>query len=147
MPHYHIRFGGQPRAARIRLRPALIAGIAMMVLAACTGGWTSETAVPSALAAHPITRLGGFSRVAGRPWLDQNKPVALFVAAQYCPFCATERWSLVLALSAFGHWSGLREMHSTVGEGGYPSIATYDLLHATYSSPTVALQEREVADF
>jgi hypothetical protein len=85
--------------------------------------------------------------VATRPWLDHGKPVVLYVGAQYCPFCATERWALVLALGRYGEWSGLRPMHSTAGVGGFPGIATYDWLHATYRSAVVALQTREVADF
>lgn len=107
----------------------------------------SASADGSALAAPPLTRLGGFHRVATRPWLDHGKPVVLFVGAQFCPFCAAERWALVRALGRFGRWSGLRTMHSTRGEGGFPGLATYDLMHATYHSPAIALQAREVADF
>jgi hypothetical protein len=90
--------------------------------------------------------LGGFHEVSTTAWLDRGKPVVLFVGAQYCPFCAAERWALVLALSRFGRWVGLAEMHSTHGESGFPSLPTYDLLHATYTSALIALQEREVAD-
>jgi hypothetical protein len=80
-------------------------------------------------------------------WLDHGWPVILFVGAQYCPFCAAERWALVLALSRFGHWSDLGQMHSTHGESGFPGLPTYDLMHASYRSATITLQEREVADF
>jgi hypothetical protein len=79
-------------------------------------------------------------------WLDHGRPVLLFVGAQYCPFCAAERWALVVALSRFGQWSHLGAMHSTRGSSGFPALPTYDLLHAAYRSTVVALQAREVAD-
>lgn len=145
MQHIHDRLLWQPERRRTWARRALIAGVAAAALAvACAGG---NAAAPTALAAGPAARLGVFHQIATRPWLDHGKPVVLFVGAQYCPFCATERWAMVLALGRFGRWSGLRPMHSTPGSSGWPGIATYDLLHATYSSPVVALQEREMADF
>ena len=36
-----------------------------------------------------------------------GKPEVLYVGAEYCPFCAAERWPVVVALSRFGTWSGL----------------------------------------
>jgi hypothetical protein len=118
-----------------------------MIMVVCAGGGGLRSPVHTALAAQLLSRLGGFHQIALGPWLEQGKPVVLFVGAQYCPFCATERWALVLALGRFGHWSGLRSVHSTPGSSGWPGIATYDLLHAGYGSSIVALQEREVADF
>ena len=138
--------GAQPVRRATRVRRVLVAGVAAAVLGVFSGGWGLGTPVRSALADRTLTRLGGFHQVAMSPWLDHGKPVVLFVGAQYCPFCATERWALVLALGRFGRWSGLSTMHSTPGSSGWPGIATYDLLHAAYGSSTVALQEREVAD-
>ncbi|HUY10514.1 MAG TPA: DUF929 family protein [Candidatus Dormibacteraeota bacterium] len=51
------------------------------------------------------------------------KPVALsakglpevgFVGAEYCPYCAVQRWSLIIGLSPFGTWSGLHTIRSSV---------------------------------
>lgn len=51
------------------------------------------------------------------------KPVALtskglpeigFVGAEYCPYCALQRWSLIIGLSPFGTWSGLKIIRSSV---------------------------------
>ncbi len=46
---------------------------------------------------------------AGRPappHLD-GKPEVLFVGAEFCPFCAAERWPLIVALSRFGRFTAL----------------------------------------
>ncbi len=56
------------------------------------------------------------------------------------------RWPLVKALSRFGTFSGLGEMHSRPGEDGFQSLATYDLLHASYQSPYITLRKVEAAD-
>jgi hypothetical protein len=120
----------------------------MLVAAVCgAGGALTRSAAPVALAMGSSAQLGGFHQVSTTSWLDRGKPVVLFVGAQYCPFCAAERWALVLALSRFGQWSNLAPMHSTKGVSGFPSLPTYDLLHASYRSALIALQEREVADF
>src|SRR5205823_15010475 len=36
-----------------------------------------------------------------------GKPEVLYIGAEYCPFCAAERWSLVYALARFGTFKGL----------------------------------------
>jgi hypothetical protein len=36
-----------------------------------------------------------------------GKPQVLYIGGEFCPFCAAERWSLVVALSRFGTFSGL----------------------------------------
>src|SRR5438876_6623085 len=110
------RYGSwrQSDRPRARGRRVMHACIVLAALGVLSGG--SGAGAPAALAAHPPAALGGFRHVATRPWLDHGKPVVLYVGAQYCPFCAAERWALVLALSRFGHWAGLRPMRSTAGE-------------------------------
>ena len=41
-----------------------------------------------------------------------GKPEVLYIGAQYCPYCAAERWALVAALSKFGTFHGLSGIHS-----------------------------------
>ena len=39
----------------------------------------------------------------GQPALTSGgKPEILYVGAEYCPYCAAERWAMVVALSRFG---------------------------------------------
>jgi thiol-disulfide isomerase/thioredoxin len=81
----------------------------------------------------------------GEPLPDQGKPSVFFMGAEWCPFCASERWALVAATSRFGSWSDLGELRSRPGQGNYPSLPTYDLSKATYSSPYLTLRHKEVA--
>ncbi len=40
--------------------------------------------------------------------LDGKSPSMLYYGAEYCPYCAAERWAITAALSRFGTWSGLK---------------------------------------
>ena len=41
------------------------------------------------------------------PLTKNGLPEVLYVGAEYCPFCAAERWALIVALSKFGSFSKL----------------------------------------
>jgi Domain of unknown function (DUF929) len=63
----------------------------------------------------------------------------LYIGAEYCPYCAAERWAMVVALSRFGTWSGLATVHSGKANGGgtpepYPDTPTWTFVHATLTS-------------
>jgi hypothetical protein len=89
--------------------------------------------------------LGQVRRQSGEPLLDGGKPLVFFMGAQWCPFCAAERWALVKATSRFGEWSGLGELLSRSGQDYFPRLATYDLSRATYTSDDISLRHKEVA--
>jgi hypothetical protein len=61
-----------------------------------------------------------------------GKSEILYIGAEFCPYCAAERWSLVIALSKFGNFSGLEYMASAPGDG---NIATVSFVSTSYSSP------------
>jgi hypothetical protein len=42
-----------------------------------------------------------------QPLTADGKPLVLYVGAEYCPFCASQRWAVVVALSRFGTFSNL----------------------------------------
>src|SRR5699024_3771651 len=52
-------------------------------------------------------------RISGSADLGTDKPVVLYMGAEFCPFCASLRWPLVLALLRFGDFEGLRYMRSS----------------------------------
>jgi hypothetical protein len=68
------------------------------------------------------------------PTLTKNgKPELLYVGAEYCPYCATERWAMVIALSQFGTFSGLKETHSSTTDV-YPNTQTFSFHGSTFTS-------------
>jgi Domain of unknown function (DUF929) len=67
---------------------------------------------------------------------SNGKPEILFIGAEYCPFCAAERWSVVEALSRFGTFSGLSATHSSTSDV-YPDTQTFSFYGATYSSASL----------
>lgn len=68
------------------------------------------------------------------PALTQDgKPRVLYVGAEYCPYCAAERWPVVVALSRFGTFSGLGETRSA-SQDVYPNTPTLSFHGATYTS-------------
>jgi thiol-disulfide isomerase/thioredoxin len=89
--------------------------------------------------------LGQVRRESGEPLLDGGRPLVFFMGAEWCPFCASERWALVEATSRFGKWSGLGELRSRSGQDFFPSLPTYDLSRATYTSGYINLRHKEVA--
>ncbi|HEX4753300.1 MAG TPA: DUF929 family protein [Solirubrobacterales bacterium] len=89
--------------------------------------------------------LGQVRRESGEPLLDGGKPLVFFMGAEWCPFCASERWALVEATFRFGEWSGLGELHSREGQDYFASLPTYDLTQATYTSKYLSLRHKELA--
>ncbi len=68
-----------------------------------------------------------------------GKPKIVYVGAEYCPFCAAERWGLVVALSRFGTWSNLSESHSAADDV-FPNTPTFSFHGAGYTSDHVAFE-------
>jgi thiol-disulfide isomerase/thioredoxin len=63
-----------------------------------------------------------------------GKPEVLYIGAQYCPYCAAERWALAVALSKFGTFQGLSGIHSAGGREVYPHTATLNFYKSSYTS-------------
>jgi len=63
-----------------------------------------------------------------------GKPEVLYIGAQYCPYCAAERWALTAALSKFGTFHGLSGIHSAGGKEVYPHTPTLNFYKSSYSS-------------
>jgi len=60
-------------------------------------------------------------------------PLVTYVGAEYCPFCAGERWGLIVALGRFGAFSNLKLSHSA-SDDVYPNTPTFSFLGSSYSS-------------
>ena len=60
-------------------------------------------------------------------------PEILYVGAEYCPFCAAQRWATIAALGRFGYWSGLGNTESSSVDK-YPNTPTFTFLKAKFTS-------------
>jgi hypothetical protein len=79
----------------------------------------------------------------GDPLISNGNPRVLFVGAEWCPYCAAERWPLVVALSRFGTFTGLGEVSSSPSDV-FPNTATLTLHGASYTSQYVNLTAKEI---
>jgi hypothetical protein len=102
------------------------------------------TTIPAATfqAVGAGTTTGGPTKVSGTPLTAGGKPVFFYYGAEYCPFCATERWAVVTALGRFGTWSNLQQT-SSASQDTPPSIPTFSFYGAKFSSPYFAFQSVE----
>ncbi len=73
----------------------------------------------------------------GEAVTEDGKPKVLYVGAEYCPYCASERWGMVVALSRFGTFSDLGVAASSA-EDVYPSTQTLSFHNSSYTSSTLA---------
>jgi len=69
-------------------------------------------------------------------------PGVYFYGAEYCPYCAAERWSIVAALSRFGTFKGLDNMESS-GTDVFPNTPTFTFSHTTYASKYIVFRPEE----
>lgn len=69
-------------------------------------------------------------------------PVVFYYGAEWCPFCAAERWPLTIALSRFGTFTHLGSMYSSPTDGA-PNTPTLTYAHAQYHSPYLIFQGLE----
>jgi thiol-disulfide isomerase/thioredoxin len=67
------------------------------------------------------------------PLTINGKPEILYIGAEYCPYCAAERWAMVVALLRFGTFTGLKYMTSSATDA-YPNTPTFTFYNSTYTS-------------
>ena len=97
--------------------------------ALASAGSGSATAKPSVITGVPLTKAG--------------RPEVLYIGAEYCPYCAAERWPMIVALSRFGTFNGLTTIRSAAANGAgtaepYPNTPTWTFAHAAYTSRYLA---------
>jgi hypothetical protein len=76
------------------------------------------------------------------PLTAAGKPELFFAGAEGCPFCAVERWGMIVALSQFGTFSNLHLMQSETTER--PAVRTLTFFGAHYRSPYISFVPVEV---
>jgi thiol-disulfide isomerase/thioredoxin len=91
---------------------------------------------------QPITGVSDTSLVSG------GKPEMLYIGAEFCPYCAAERWAMAVALSRFGTFTvPPRGFHSSKTDTD-PNTPTLTFYKTSYTSPylTFTPVENETVD-
>ena len=104
---------------------------------------TKLTTVPLSTLVAGAAKINGLQEAqpAGdAPLTKGGKPDLLYIGAEFCPICATERWPMVVALSHFGTFTNLSQTHSAVRDG---NIATLSFYGSTFSSPYLSFSPVE----
>ena len=95
----------------------------------------------------PVAPITGPTSLSGQPALvktvnGKSLPLIQYVGAEYCPYCAAERWTTIVALSRFGTFSNLGLAQSGATDV-YPNTKTFTFRQSTYTSPYVAFASVE----
>jgi len=80
--------------------------------------------------------------ITGAPLKLNGKPEMLYIGAEFCPFCAAERWAMVTALSRFGTFSNLHFIESTPNDI-WSNTATLTFYKSSYTSKYLSFLPRE----
>jgi hypothetical protein len=71
--------------------------------------------------------------------IDGKTPAMLYYGAEYCPYCAAERWAMASALSRFGTWSNLQITASSLSDVD-SGTHTLSFHGATLDSPYITFR-------
>lgn len=118
-----IGVGSVKAAATTSASQQLTAGLTSAATALKGVGPQGNSALPAAIKAPALTADG--------------KPRVLYVGAEYCPYCAAQRWAVAIALSRFGTWSGLGQTTSSATDA-YPNTPTLSFHGAKLTSTYVS---------
>lgn len=156
--------GGARPKARSRRSPwmpvlAVLGAVAVIVVAFLAIRWAtsppSRPAPASTVSAQQLTaQLTGISQAqldqvgigTATPGIKKisdsplkgpgGKPEVLYIGGEFCPYCAAERWSMIIALSRFGTISGLQTATSSSSDV-FPSTPTFTFRSASYTSQSI----------
>jgi hypothetical protein len=160
----------QRKRVRSNWRPGITVGIVLLVIAGIIGAFVffSRQSNGPAAPATPVTSgvlqavthvdptvlaavgTGGASApqaLHGQPPLKgpTGKPEFFYFGAEYCPYCAAQRWAVVVALSRFGTFSHLNQTTSSSTDV-YPDTPTFTFYQSSYSSPYIDFVSVESQD-
>lgn len=84
-------------------------------------------------------------KLTGAALTANGLPRVLYVGAEWCPYCAAERWPLAVALSRFGTLTDLGETKSAADDTD-PNTPTLSFHGSKYSSTHIAFSGIELED-
>jgi len=74
---------------------------------------------------------------------SKGLPQILYMGAEYCPYCAAERWPMIIALSKFGTFSNLHTTHSSTTDV-YADTQTFSFHDSTFVSKYIGFTPVEM---
>lgn len=143
----------------------VLVGVAVLAFVAVRW-YTSPTSSPTvdrsqsaqvapALASIPASELESIGpgttkvqlqKVNGQPLTGAGgRPQLLYVGAEYCPYCAAQRWPLLVALFRFGRLDGLG-LTTSSSTDVYPNTPTLTFHGSSYASEHLDFVAVETAD-
>jgi len=107
------------------------------------GGVAADQFIPGSKIASAASTTGAyFATVNGKALTANGKPEFLYMGAEYCPYCAAERWSMISALSRFGTFTGLTTKHSSSTDVD-PNTPTWTFYGSKYTSNYISFTSVE----
>lgn len=104
---------------------------------------TKATSVPASAfdrAGLGAVNLNGTLTKLGAPAAG-TKPDVLYLGAEFCPYCAAERWAIVASLSRFGSFSGLSLINSSEN-----NLPTFTFKGSSFTSDYLTFTPVETKD-
>jgi hypothetical protein len=127
----HAKRSAAPAATSTPADPTVVSAVTGVPAATLDKIGTGKvTALPTAVSGQPVLKDGG-------------KPLVVYMGAEYCPYCATERWAMVVALSRFGTFHDLGQTHSSSTDV-YPNTATLSFHGSSFTSQYLSFQGVEM---
>lgn len=77
--------------------------------------------------------------------VSDGKPEIVYIGAEFCPYCAGERWPLVQALTRFGTFTDLGKSVSGPAPEAYPNTPTVTFYGSSYKSDYLVFTPVETA--
>ncbi len=102
----------------------------MQDLTGVSNSTLSQVGVPSGVSS--LTTLSGTLLT------TNGEPEVLYVGGEFCPFCAVERWAIIVALSQFGTFNGLEYMQSSSTDVN-PNTPTF-----TFNGPSFSYTSKDL---
>lgn len=90
--------------------------------------------------------LGPTKKLTGAALTKDGKPHILYVGAEWCPYCAAERWALAAALSRFGTLTDLGVTRSSATDQAGPDEPTLSFHGSKYTSEYISATTAEIRD-
>lgn len=103
------------------------------------------TVSQSSLGIANQTLMKKITSFSGQPYASGTKPIIVYIGADFCPYCAFQRWPLVMALMRFGNFTNLSYMLSSSTDV-YSDSPTFTFYGSTYRSNYIVFQGYEQED-